>query len=125
IDGRGQPKDSNLFPALLKFSSESVLGLITRQQDRIPAILDPIPQMMQDAAGLAHPGCRNHHERPLALVQLLRFVYVTNVGKAGEPERVLVISQIRVGLFIEAFRMGAKDFRYVDGKRTIDKDRDR
>src|ERR1022692_2800185 len=119
----GFAENPHLRPLFYQLASQRILCLVAGDEHGIASVLDIVPQMVQNAALLAHSGCRNHDEGTMKVVQLLRIGGFPNVLKAPEPEGVLPAGQVLAGFVVEAFGVVAMDRGDVDGQGTIDEDR--
>jgi len=54
---------------------------------------------------LAHATGRDHNERAVQVIQLLRFAGLADILQALESERVLPVVEVLARLFVETFLM--------------------
>src|SRR5688572_21716221 len=59
LDRDVDPEDSHLRTMLDQLAAERVPGLEADDQDRVPLVLDVVPEVMYDAPRLAHPRRRD------------------------------------------------------------------
>ena len=90
--------------------TQRMLRLVPDDENRIPRVFNVIGQMMQDAARLAHPGCRNNHAGAFQLVKLYRLLYGPDVTELAETEGVAIRLDHLIGVVVEAFRCTAVTF---------------
>ena len=72
----------------------------------------------------AHARGGDDHERPVQIVQLLRFGGLADVLQPLEAERILAVVQILARLRVEALGMIAMHLGHVDRQRAVDEERD-
>ena len=72
-------------------AAERVRGLVADDEHRVERVAQAVLEVVQHAAGLAHPARRDHHARAGALVELHALVHLLDV-----PD-VLLAEEVRVG----------------------------